>query len=78
MRDRSPDAAAKKKKKQLKMMSADELKEKLLDVGIDAALSITSAKELRALAEKEDALAKWDKLPEDFKLEKRCVQVVAA
>ena len=78
MRDRSPDAFAKKKKRQLKMMSADELKEKLLDVGIDAALSITSAKELRALAEKEDALAKWDKLPEDFKLEKRCVQVVAA
>merc|ERR1719424_374464 len=33
------------------MMSADELKEKLLDVGVQAALSMTSAKELRALAE---------------------------
>jgi len=70
MKERDPDALAKKRKRQLKNMGAEELRDKLLDVGVDAALSMSGAKELRALAEKEDALAKWDRLPDDFKLEK--------
>ena len=39
-------------------------------MGVQAALSMTSAKELRALAEKEQLLTKWDALPESVKLEK--------
>ena len=66
----SPEAVIKKRKRRLNNMGKDELREKLLDVGVDAALSLKSKAALVRLGEQEDVLTKWDALPESLKLER--------
>lgn len=65
----SPDVKAKKAMRQLKLKDADALQSMLADVGITFPPD-ASAKALREIALKEDALSKWEELPDRVKLQK--------
>jgi len=69
----SPEAKQKKVMKQLKLKDEQQLRELLQDVEVPFPEE-ASVKELREIALKEDAMAKWDAVDDEIKLEKNKVR----